>query len=724
MNRLSLKKTLFFIFFWGCALSATQTVLLREYLCAGGGNEITVGLMLSVWLLFNSIGAFISGLKRGIFTGRLNLFPLLGIFITSSSLLVIRYSRIIFDIETGTLLSWQTMAILAVISISLPALISGLSFPYLSGMLGFFKRDTGTAYVYGTESLGLVSGYLLAILLIKTGFNHLGVITLVYGFCLLFLLTANLIKDSLLKITLALILLFAAVLGMTHIDNLTIRHSFTLSNPGFGFIKHRETNYNRYILAERNNQKILFTNNHYSGLVGDEYNSKIIAHLIMSLSDKNNKVLVIGELSYDLVRHISEHKAKTDYIEYDGGIMMLLKNYALFNDYIHRHRNLSIIYDDGRRYIKNSGEVYDLIILDLPDPLSLQMNRYFTLDFFSEVRKVLNKDGILVVPLPPISSTPSPTKRDYGISVFMSLKKVFFSVKVIEYGRTYLLASDAPLDLNFENIVKRFKSTEIPDCDFEPEVLSLALQEENNNRIQEIFEKGIAPLNLDLEPRGMLKGLILWEMSVSSGGGSLLNKISGSILLIFLGIVLLIFVVAFVMRRVRSVAVANLMFWQGFISMSLELVIIYRFQIQSGTLYYYMALLFSSFMAGLSLGSFLTKYSKVKYSVLPPGNIIIIIILFLFSVSNPFLFLLLFLNGLLTGLLFGELSLIMVSYEDVSVEKAASLNDYSDCLGGMLSSIIIPLMVIPVLGLKDTLIILGFIGILQLIYSFMTNLSE
>ena len=60
---------------------------------------------------------------------------------------------------------------------------------------------------------------------------------------------------------------------------------------------------------------------------------------------------------------------------------------------------LDIKHIDGRRYIRlaeysGSGERYDLVILNLPMPSTLQLNRFYTKEFFQNVRAVLAEDGI------------------------------------------------------------------------------------------------------------------------------------------------------------------------------------------------------------------------------------------------------------------------------------------------------------------------------------------
>jgi len=52
---------------------------------------------------------------------------------------------------------------------------------------------------------------------------------------------------------------------------------------------------------------------------------------------------------------------------------------------------LEIINTDARRYIKTTTKKYDAILIDLPDPDTFQINRFFTEEFFALSKRILNK---------------------------------------------------------------------------------------------------------------------------------------------------------------------------------------------------------------------------------------------------------------------------------------------------------------------------------------------
>ncbi|MBI4712461.1 MAG: hypothetical protein HY762_04045, partial [Planctomycetes bacterium] len=56
---------------------------------------------------------------------------------------------------------------------------------------------------------------------------------------------------------------------------------------------------------------------------------------------------------------------------------------------------MQIHYQDGRRFIKGTTFKFDMVIVNLPDPSTATINRFYTTDFFREAQQRLNKGGVL-----------------------------------------------------------------------------------------------------------------------------------------------------------------------------------------------------------------------------------------------------------------------------------------------------------------------------------------
>ena len=54
---------------------------------------------------------------------------------------------------------------------------------------------------------------------------------------------------------------------------------------------------------------------------------------------------------------------------------------------------------DGRLFVKRSFKSedknrYDVVILNLPDPYTAQLNRFYTQEFFGMIKAILNEEGV------------------------------------------------------------------------------------------------------------------------------------------------------------------------------------------------------------------------------------------------------------------------------------------------------------------------------------------
>ncbi|MBW2002874.1 MAG: hypothetical protein JRI30_10235, partial [Deltaproteobacteria bacterium] len=112
------------------------------------------------------------------------------------------------------------------------------------------------------------------------------------------------------------------------------------------------------------------------------------------------------------------------------------------------HAHVTIIPADGRRYITDSNKQYSAILLDLPEPDTFQINRFYTSEFFARIKKILKEDGILSFSLIANPNYLSDVRIKKLSSIFNTLKKYFHTVLLIPGEEIYFLASDKTLSAN------------------------------------------------------------------------------------------------------------------------------------------------------------------------------------------------------------------------------------------------------------------------------------
>ncbi len=122
-----------------------------------------------------------------------------------------------------------------------------------------------------------------------------------------------------------------------------------------------------------------------------------------------------------------------------------------------KDRRVRIIFDDGRRFIKGVKQPgYDLVVLNLPQPSTASINRFYTTEFFGEVKKVLKKHGILSISIAQSAGYMGRSMQRANGSIYNSLESVFGHVEVTaqEYGS--LFASDTGIEINPAVLEERF----------------------------------------------------------------------------------------------------------------------------------------------------------------------------------------------------------------------------------------------------------------------------
>ena len=108
-------------------------------------------------------------------------------------------------------------------------------------------------------------------------------------------------------------------------------------------------------------------------------------------------------------------------------------------------KNLTVENDDAFRYIKKTNDNFDVIILLLPPPSTLMLNRFYTTEFFSEVKNRIGKKGVFVCS--PGSGENYYSKESVVLysSIYNSLKSVFGNVRPIVGNKLYFVSSDAEI---------------------------------------------------------------------------------------------------------------------------------------------------------------------------------------------------------------------------------------------------------------------------------------
>ena len=158
-------------------------------------------------------------------------------------------------------------------------------------------------------------------------------------------------------------------------------------------------------------------------------------------------ILMIGGGASGSVEQALRHPTveRIDLVELDPALIDMGRKYfssesaPLFSDpRVHLH------YADGRAYLKSMYDAYDVVIVDVPDPQTAQLNRFYTEEFFLAARSHLAPGGLLALQLRSSEEAISPDLAEYLRCINRTLRDVFPYVVALPGETIHFFAATRP----------------------------------------------------------------------------------------------------------------------------------------------------------------------------------------------------------------------------------------------------------------------------------------
>jgi spermidine synthase len=423
----------------------------------------------------------------------------------------------------------------------------------------------------------------------------------------------------------------------------------------------------------------------------------------MSLHQSPLRILVIGGSPGILKEFLKYPVSGIDFVELDPKIIEVSFGLLIDEDReVVKDRRVRIIIEDGRKFIKRLKEsTYDLIILNLPQPSTASINRFYTSDFFREAKSVLKDNGILALTIPQSTGYIGRSMQTSSGSIYNSLKSVFRYVEVTaqEYGG--LFASESAINTDPEILENRFAQRAINTRHFNQYIFRETFSPLNVDYVRNRLST-IKFINTDLKPSAYLYNLMLWSEVQGDKAFKYLLKVK-EWHIISISVITLITISFFIFRRKRR-AIFYSIFTTGFSGMSFTLSVILAYQAIYGYIYEMIGILSATFMIGLWGGTILTRHSKRPLKVLfylELMTITLALISPLFFKAEPLFYLLILLSGTITG---GQFSTANLSIAEP--DAAGRLYGF-DLIGSFLGAFIPSIILIPLFGVSNALLVVA-----------------
>ncbi|MBU7018347.1 MAG: fused MFS/spermidine synthase [Theionarchaea archaeon] len=666
----------------GISSVMVQLVVMREFLAIFGGNELTYGVILGNWTLLTGIGSYLGKRlpqKHIVLMGSqwgVGILPVIQLFF-------LRFTRNILFVP-GEIANLTEIFVWSFVLLAPFCLLTGSFLIFACTLYSKERNPKNIGDIYIIDSLGdIMGGFLFSFVLIYV-LNQVQIVSVIlFANVILSLFNSFSAKSKLFYVGLGILLASVGLL-FYDINEVTIQQVYR----GQHIVYEKNSLYGHIVVTEDEGLITVFENSIPLFSTEDVISTEETVHYAMVQTDeKDLTVLLIGGGASGTVQEVLKYPVqRVDYVEIDPDLIRITRTYT--DNLTGAHVYLV----DGRKYIKETRTYYDVIIQDVPDPDSAQLNRFYTIEFFKEVKNVMTEKGIFSLSLHASANYLGKPQRVLNSSMYKSLKTVFSHVMIIPGNKVYFLASDEELTYA---IAERIEEMDIPTEYVNKYYLSGTLTEDRIQMVLESVTEDVS-VNTDFNPEAYYYYLSFWM--------SQFRTHFGGFLLILITLVILFMV------RIAPHPIPFAVFTTGFAGTALEVVLILGFQILYGYVYSWVGILITCFLLGLLLGASyinraLENYSRRSLITLEFFIVIfsVAIGVFLPSMIKVTFLLSTIILGLLVGSLFPLAS--MCYFTDVPA-TAASLYS-ADLLGGCLGALLVSTLLIPLLGVGSVCILVG-----------------
>ncbi len=705
----------------GFFATVSQVVLIREALGISGGNEITAALSFFSWLVGVGLGAMAAWPLRSPGKG-LALGLLAAPFTIGGGLFTLRLHRLILDLPGGGDPSIGGLLALLAAGLGAGGLTIGFLFTTMARALGTGVRGP-VSRLYATEALGALIGGLAFTFLFAGRMPHLVAIGI--G-CALLAASATLQSPLSRNVRvvlggLALLLVYASMAGpFSQIDRRAEIRAFSLLGTSGRFVQSVDSAYSRLTLSRYEDQFQLFHDNRYQTAFPDPWDRPTPIHLALTQHPNPKRVLIIGGGPSDRLDTALAHRVDRVVLTYlDEQVHHLCRGYwppatvtAL------KDPRVKVVLDDGRRYVSNTREKFDVIIVSARTPLSGQASRYHTREFFAAAKAALDANGSMTVFTQGGANLLAPEAARAAASELATVRSVFPYLVMVPGQDITLHAASIKGVVSDEAAVltHRYEKRGVNTPFFSSRRFETLLDKERMASVTRQLQQWPKTISTDALPIVYLAGLQLWERSLPgnrSAGDATWTGVLEKTAWLWLVVPLLLWATGLIVvrkgrRSHRPTGAVFAIATTGAAGMAVEIVVIYVFQIASGQVYTGLALLVALFMAGLSVGAFIGRRylskGRVLEGVFADLGIIVLLVLTGPVLSAAFhapwiVAIWSALAGIVTGAAFPALLNRAAQPREKDERKAAPAIEAADHLGAAFGALITGVIWVPIYGI-------------------------
>jgi len=716
------------------------------------GNELSAGLIFAGWLLWSGLGSALAGRWASKVSEHSNLLGLLLVCLSAMlplSVLFIRASRIIWTLPAGELTSIGAMLLISVAATGLLCPVSGALF----GICWAIHQKRGEKQplgIYVGEALGSAAGglfFYFVFLPYSSVFTTIWIISAMILFISWWLCRpwrpfSNTRLGHWMWLAVSLLIVSGAVFG-SRLDHISRRWQW---GPNLSAVY--DTAYHNIALLKKEGQVSVFTNGLWFFSEPDRLSAEHGVHLALLQHPDPKTILLLGGGIAGLLEELFKQPGirHIDYVEPDPDFIRLLKPHlSSATGASLQHTGVQLLHQDPRAFMRRAHTRYDIILMNAGDPITAQMNRFYTKEFFAHVKQRLLPGGIFSFAVSGGESMLGPTQARYLASIRKTLLQIFPKTLIYPGDQTRFFATDisGALLSDYAALANRIFERNLQLAYIREDTLQDALSPFRLDYLKSILE-GIpgAAVNRDFFPVCYFHNLMMWALQWHTVLQKFLNILSElELRWVWGGLAVagaIITAVFWTGRCKFRVAVAGSIFVSGTVEMVLQLVFLLSFQIIEGFVYRQLALIIGFFMTGLAVGAGWVSRQNPSPSepnvvwglfirvqalvcLLPIGLMLLLPLIhgeirfFLSPAAMVWLFSIL---SLITGILGGvhfALAVMVMAGTGVAKEKIGGGFYALDLCGAAGGVLMAALLILPIYGIMNTLAFLSILSGISLL---------
>jgi len=444
----------------GVGAAAAQVLVIRELLVASAGNELSIAVVLSAWLLWSAAGAWFGGRVVGR-SKRPPVFhvTVLAVAEVAALPLALALSRdalyLLRELSGEALVRWHLVPppggtlslpqlLLLTTLVTAPACVL-LGWQFAAGC-ALLERTAagkrGPALAYLLDSTGHLAGGAILSLAVVT---RIPAEWTLLAACTVVLAGVWLLQPLAWRVLLAAALVAAVALGAPSFRG----HTLGLRWAPYHLVASTDGPVgNVAVLGGEGGELAYFANGSHAFETGKALAGEQWVDLPLLAHPNPKQILLIGGGPRTLRQALAHRPERITYFELDATIIRAVRDRA--------PEPLRAVLDDPRVVISvgdarlhlpellRTGQRFDVVLVALGDPTTAQLNRYYTLKWFRQVRRLLTPDGLVALQVMSSADYLSPELRSYNACVFHTAERAGLQVTVFPGPRMTMVASTTP----------------------------------------------------------------------------------------------------------------------------------------------------------------------------------------------------------------------------------------------------------------------------------------